>query len=167
MAQHRLSKGAALLQDLAHPHHHQRLPLAAARPRDHRAFRGRGRRAAGRLAAPGGEQRRDHPSCSRKRRQSLLPRPCRRRRRGCALAITLYYGRATAAEIAELLDTTAENVRQRLSRGRKRIARLGLRPRGVAANEEPDGPRRISERGCRPRAPAETDAPLMQAANPA
>ena len=88
---------------------------------------------------------------------------------GCALAITLYYGEGySTAEIAELLDTTAENVRQRLSRGRKRIARaLGCDPRGVAANEEPDGQRRISERGCRPRAPAETDAPLMQAANPA
>ena len=74
----------------------------------------------------------------------------------------------STAEIAELLDTTAENVRQRLSRGRKRIARaLGCDPRGVAADEEPDGPRRISERGCRPRAPAETDAPLVQAANPA
>ena len=88
---------------------------------------------------------------------------------GCALAITLYYGEGyNTAEIAELLDTTAENVRQRLSRGRKRIARaLGCDPRGVAADEEPDGPRRISERGCRPRALAETDAPLMQAANPA
>ena len=88
---------------------------------------------------------------------------------GCALAIILYYGEGySTAEIAELLDTTAENVRQRLSRGRKRIARaLGCDPRGVAADEEPDGPRRISERGCRPRAPAETDAPLMQAANPA
>ena len=88
---------------------------------------------------------------------------------GCALAITLYYGEGySTAEIAELLDTTAENVRQRLSRGRKRIARaLGCDPRGVAADEEPDGPRRISERGYRPRALAETDAPLMQAANPA
>ena len=35
---------------------------------------------------------------------------------GCALAITLYYGEGySTAEIAELLDTTAENVRQRLS----------------------------------------------------
>ena len=69
---------------------------------------------------------------------------------GCALAITLYYGEGySTAEIAELLDTTAENVRQRLSRGRKRIARaLGCAPRGVAANEE-------------------TDAPRMPAANPA
>ena len=81
---------------------------------------------------------------------------------GCALAITLYYGEGySTAEIAELLDTTAENVRQRIARA------LGCDPRGVAADEEPDGPRRISERGYRPRALAETDAPLMQAANPA
>lgn len=87
---------------------------------------------------------------------------------GCALAITLYYGEGySTAEIAELLDTTAENVRQRLSRGRKRIARaLGcdlaasqrMKSRTAAANIRAGLPSEGSR---------ETDAPLMQAANPA
>lgn len=88
---------------------------------------------------------------------------------GCALAITLYYGEGySTAEIAELLDTTAENVRQRLSRGRKRIARaLGCDPRTAApaCNDENVLSRRAERQG-RPRAPAEDDAPLMRAAIP-
>lgn len=86
---------------------------------------------------------------------------------GCALAITLYYGEGySTAEIAELLDTSAENVRQRLSRGRKRIERaLGGDPRAAApADDDGGAPSRRPERQGRPRAPAEGDAPLMQAA---
>lgn len=88
---------------------------------------------------------------------------------GCALAITLYYGEGySTAEIAELLDTTTENVRQRLFRGRKRIARaLGCDPRTAApaCNDENVLSRRAERQG-RPRAPAEDDAPLMRAAIP-
>lgn len=88
---------------------------------------------------------------------------------GCALAITLYYGEGyNTAEIAELLDTTAENVRQRLFRGRKRIERaLGGDPRAAApASDDGSTPSRRVERQERPRAPAEGDMPLMQAVSP-
>lgn len=86
---------------------------------------------------------------------------------GCALAITLYYGEGySTAEIAEMLDTSAENVRQRLFRGRKRIERaLGGDPRAAApAGDDGGAFSRRPERQGHPRAPAEGDAPLMQAA---
>lgn len=84
-----------------------------------------------------------------------------------ALVITLYYGEGySAAEIADLLGTTPENVRQRLHRGRQRIARaLGeaAPPLQPTSNAQTPQNARLPQL---PRAPAGDD-PFMQAANPA
>lgn len=84
-----------------------------------------------------------------------------------ALAMTLYYGEGySTTEIAELLELTPEGVRQRLFRGRKRIARaLGAdEEAGEEAEEAPALPSR--RRAGRPRAPTADDE-LIRAARPA
>lgn len=83
-----------------------------------------------------------------------------------ALVMTLYYGEGySTVEIAGLLAMSEEAVRQRLSRGRKRIERaLGENPHLARPDDAPAG-RTPLGREMRPRAPAEQDISLMQAAN--
>ena len=81
-----------------------------------------------------------------------------------ALVVTLYYGEGySTVEIADILALSDEAVRQRLSRGRKRIERALAetphlaRPRNAKAASAP------VDRGARPRAPDEGDSPFLQA----
>ncbi len=72
-----------------------------------------------------------------------------------APAIALFYGEGySVRDIARLLGISEAAARQRLSRGRKRIAEIlaGNEPRGAA--EAPSAPRRPLPGGARPRAPS-------------